>query len=478
MKMTTKGKKVSDLPEEQQKMFATPAGFARFYLGLNPHATHEKVMNACGRMGAQIVFRAANEVGKTSYIACLVILWWLFVFPKGKVISTAGVYRQVTEQLVPCLHRYSGRFPKWDFLKDRIVIGGTTRYLGFSTSDPGYFEGFHGSLDEPLLIIFDEAKSIKQGIYDAAERCKPQVFLQMSSPGQPEGPFYNNCTRLASFFQQFKLTQPECPWHDKAEIQRRIDKYGMNHPLVRSMIFAEFMEFVDNALLSLAAYEHCRDNPPSFKPGERHAFCDFAAGRDENVLGVRLGNRVWIEKAWRDPNTMSAVGQFVLLFSKLKKEIGLQPYEIEGDADGLGKPMLDRIVESGWNILPFRGGDDPLVDREYFNRIAEVWGLGTRAIQRQELIFKEHDDELMTQLINRKSKVHSSGKFWIETKEEMKKRGLGSPDRADSVLGAAMPLRRIETKNLIHHADPFPDWPEQAEMRVDSDLIKGMETGA
>ena len=64
------------------------------------------------------------------------------------------------------------------------------------------------------------------------------------------------------------------------------------------------------------------------------AFCDFAAGGDENVLAVRRGNRVEIVATWREQDTMKAVGRFIQLF----REQDLRPEQISGDEGGLGSP--------------------------------------------------------------------------------------------------------------------------------------------
>lgn len=50
------------------------------------------------------------------------------------------------------------------------------------------------------------------------------------------------------------------------------------------------------------------------------------------------------------------------------------------------------------------------------------------------------DDEILKeQLVNRKWRRTSDGKLLLESKEDLKRRGGHSPDRADAVLGAMMP---------------------------------------
>jgi phage terminase large subunit len=44
------------------------------------------------------------------------------------------------------------------------------------------------------------------------------------------------------------------------------------------------------------------------------------------------------------------------------------------------------------------------------------------------------DEKLVTQLTTRKWRMGSNGKIYLERKEDMKNRGLSSPDRADALI--------------------------------------------
>jgi hypothetical protein len=205
------------------------------------------------------------------------------------------------------------------------------------------------------------------------------------------------------------------------------------------------------------------ENPPAKSGHDRHAFCDFAAGRDKNVFARRIGNEVVIRKAWQDRNTMSAVGEFITMFSEDKKQVGIEESEISGDADGLGLPMVQRIQEVGWQINEFHGGKAPRFDEGYRNAVAEAWGEGAAKIKRCEVILPR-DADLKAQILGRKAKRNSSGKLELEPKEDMKKRGLNSPDEADAVFGCMMPAHKLQSFPL--HAIPRQEagsWQEQLE---------------
>lgn len=320
------------------------------------------------------------------------------------------------------------------------------------------------------MIILDESAAIKDRLIIAAEeRCNPARFLMMGSTLDPTGQFYAACTSLAKSYQQHKITQLDCPWIARETIQRRIEKYGPEHPIVLSSIFAEFAISVENALLSLREWDGCLEANANGTPipqgDERHVFLDFAAGRAENVIGCRVGNRAWIEKAWREKNTMAAIGEFISNLNRLAKPapvgIRLRPEEVEGDADGMGIVFCQALAEAGWPVIHFHGNSKPLINNEYGNRIAEVWTEQTILIRKKEWIIGKAapggqpaapDEELKAQVINRKAGRNSKGQLTIESKEDMTARGVISPDRADALLGAMAPRPMTSSVNLT---DPF-----------------------
>jgi len=461
---------------------ARPWSYARVKLGKNLHPKHEAVLRDLYEPGSRVAFRCGNEVGKTSSVAVSAILHHCDIL-KGLVVSTAGVKRQVEHQLWPNLTLYQHLYPDWKFsglsIKD---AQGRERYLGFTAADQGTFQGFH-NLDGPLMIVCDESAAINDQILQAAEeRCNPTRFLLMGSPLDPQGVFYQACTSLARHYKQHKLSQLECTsdkllrvesggveslrnqrgWLDPAVIQRKIDKWGPEHPLVLSNVFAEFSLKVEGALLSLREWDACLESPPTLAEHatENHVFIDFAAGRAKNVIAVRKGNKVWIEAAWREKNTMAAIGECVSRLNRLSREIKLKPHEVEGDADGLGIVFCQAIAEAGWPIQHFHGGGKPLLNPEYRDRISEVWTEGTIGIRKREWILPR-DEELKGQLISRKAARDSKGRLTIESKEDMARRGIESPDEADAVLGAMGPLPLGKSINLSD-PDLQRNWMEQA----------------
>jgi phage terminase large subunit len=217
------------------------------------------------------------------------------------------------------------------------------------------------------------------------------------------------------------------------------------------MVMAEFMESVANAVVELKPLEDLMADPPIERRAggsgaDRKAFCDFAwsGDGDETVLALRDGNVVTLEETFRADNLQAVAGRLVAAFNRLR----LRPHQIDGDEGGGGKLICDELQAMGWRINRINNGAAPRYSEHYANLAAEMWFEGAKQIARREIILPD-DDTLRAQMLDRKRVPHFRGKLAIESKADMKRRGVESPDRADAVFGAMTPVRRIQSVNII-----------------------------
>ncbi len=428
-------------------------------------------IRGCGRRGRRLT---PNGAGKSSAIVAGLALWWLAVHPRGRVVITSKDARQLDNQVWAALSIHRGKFPTWTFLDREIRTETGGMAVGFTTNDAGRAEGWHKQDDiaGPLLIICDEAKSIDEEIFQAFDRCTFNGLLYISSGGAMMGRFYDAHTKLRAQFRTRAVSLKECPHIPKEKIDDIIGHYGLEHPFTRSAVFGEFMAEDDSIrfVAPLTMVQSAIQHPPAAKPGARRAFCDFAAGGDENVLAIREGNVVRPLIAWRERNTMAAVGRFIVEFRKA----GLLAEEIFADEGGLGKTMCDAMMEAGWTVHRVNNGAAPFDDR-YINRGGEMWHATARQLLKGEVALPA-DDALIAQLTTRRARFDSKGRLGIETKDDLAKRSLPSPDRADAVCGVCaaadfFPVR--QSKSII------TSWREELERREENESysLAGMDAG-
>lgn len=424
----------------------SPAAFAVLRLGMIPYDWQAECLEAIGLQeegGPPVSIVAANGSGKTSNLVAPAVLWFLSRYPRGQVVVTSGSFRQVEKQLWPAMRVFSSRFPEWAFLQTELKTPEGGFALGFSTDQPGRAEGWHpkvGREVDPVFIIVDEAKTVPNAIFEAFDRCTRVFQLYVSSPGPASGEFYESFHANRGDFWTRKVTSMECPHIDPEKRKRDRRRHGESSALYRSMHLAEFTEDEERLIITAAALREAIDlQPEPNRKGEKVAFFDFAAGRDENAMALREGNVAGIIDAWVESDTVQAVRKFI----RLAKENGLQASQCWGDADGLGKPMFDQFADEGFRINAFHGGLKSTDPDNYSNLIGEVWIQGARKIVRRKIHLLSDGAEgldpiTFKQLTTRFIEWDKNGKLRVESKDDMKARGLKSPDRGDALLGCIM----------------------------------------
>jgi hypothetical protein len=267
------------------------------------------------------------------------------------------------------------------------------------------------------------------------ERCQPTRVLMMSSPGGSSGYFYEAFRRNDGKWKTFTVTAYDCPHIRKEWIDEQVARWGEGHPLVRSMIHAEFMED-DGSLTAVKTvdWQRCVSDPcKEESEGQRlTAGCDFSAGGDESVMVVRKGNCVRGLVRWRDRDTMASVGRFIAEFRKW----GVKAEDVYADVGGMGVVMCDALRAEGWDVRRVNFGERAIRDDQFVNRAAEMWIEFGRMVEEGKVNLGPcgTDEVLLQQFVSRKVRTNGKGKLTLEGKDELRARGINSPDRADAMV--------------------------------------------
>ena len=325
-------------------------------------------------------------------------------------------------------HRY---FAGWQWLEDEIRNASGGFCFGRASDVGGNIEGIHDQQGSPVALLIDEAKTIRDDVIDTLSRCHTTFRLFMSSTGQASGGFYRICTAQADRWRVFRVPSSECAHVSKAEIEA--DRENLKDSVFRIKHGAEWLYDAGDSMISL---EHVRsllaDPPAAVKDGRRRGFCDFAGSGDESVLAVCEGNCARIVEAWRHYDTMNSVGKFLNLFRKL----GLSSHQVGGD-EGYGHALMDRMGEQGFFLKRINNGSPASKPNLYANLSAEWWSTVAELIEHRRVVIP-CDEKLVAQLTSRQKLYDSKGRERLESKADMRARGLESPDRADALIGSIM----------------------------------------
>lgn len=104
---------------------------------------------------------------------------------------------------------------------------------------------------------------------------------------------------------------------------------------------------------------------------------------------------------------------------------------IKVDDTGVGGGVTDDLMKRGYNVMPINFGAKPTETDKYPNLISEAWFYMASII---ETISLKMDNDLLMELSSRKWVMDSRGKRGVESKDNYKKRGYRSPDKADATI--------------------------------------------
>lgn len=464
---------------ERGRKAGSYAGFGEQVLHKSFYPKQREALDALNEAGSLVTFASCNGGGKTQEVIATAILAHLVLY-RGKVVVTSGSWAQITSQLMPALEANEHKVRGIRVLEKRVETDTPASFMqALSTSEAGRFEGHHGSREVPLLIVIDEAKTVKDPIFQAVDRCRiPREHCRIlfaSSPGYAQGTFFQSHTdrNFGLTHPPIKQTAADCPHISQAEIAAARLKWGAEHPLVRSMVDCEFMPFVQGAIVQLNELDALLADPPPFVDGECKWFFDSAwsesASGDETVLAERRGNRLRLVACFRERGLHATSGRLVGEFVRL----GLSPADadqIEGDNGGEGSLLIDQLHKMNWQVGRANNGDPPRWNDRYANLAAEFWVDGAMGITQRQWILPR-DTDLYGQMLNRRLVPNNKGLLAIESKQAMKdpNREGGavkcSPDRADAVFGAMARHNRMRPQNLIQQAPAMraqTDWSGEA----------------
>jgi len=161
-------------------------------------------------------------------------------------------------------------------------------------------------------------------------------------------------------------------------------------------------------------------------------------GEDRTSIIYRQGRKAYNLTSYSKKNTMEVAG---IVNTLIKKD---NPVQVAVDVGGLGAGVVDRLIELGHGdiVVAINAGESPLNQDKYKNRRAEMWGALNKWLNDSMPVQIPDKDSLHADLCAPFFTYDSNSRLVIERKEEMRKRGVRSPDEADALcLTFAEPIR-------------------------------------
>lgn len=427
-----------------------PAGFVREVLGEQLWSKQAEIAQAL-MSRRRVAVPSCHAAGK-SFLASRIVAWWLSCHPAGDafVVTSAPTFAQVRAILwreVRRAHK-KGKLPgklnqtEW-WLDDELVAFGRKP----ADLDPTAFQGIHA---RRVLVVFDEACGIPKPLWDAGDTLltnDQSRFLAIGNPDDANAHFARVC-RPGSGWTVIRIPAATTPnlsgeaiAPDTAPLlisplwvaEKRLD-WGEGSALWKAKIEAEFPDDGDDSLFPAAWIRAAAAaDLPAATPVELGV--DVARfGRDATILMLRAGGRARCVAALRGRDLMAVTGAVIEAIRSHKPEI------VRIDDAGLGGGVSDRLAEiqreSGLpcRIVPVNVARPARNSERFANSRAEFfWGLRQR-FQDQQIDIDAADEELHKQLSALTFCLDSRGRTKIIGKDDLRRQGISSPDRADALM--------------------------------------------
>jgi hypothetical protein len=423
-----------------------PRIFVREVFGVTPDPWQDEVLHAFATT-QRIALKACKGPGKST-----VESWcgWNFLLtrPHPKVICTSITGDNLRDGLWAEYAKWQGRSPllreAFEWTNTRIFAKqhpetwfASARQWSKSADPASQADTLAGIHADYVLFQIDEAGGVPDSVASAAEAAlSTGVETKLMLAGNPtllSGPLYRACTRERDLWWVKEITgDPDDPMRapriDLQWARDQIAKYGRDNAWVLVNVFGQFPPRQSNSLIGaedVAQAVKRTLTPQEYQQDARIIGVDVARfGDDRSVAFLRQGRKAYPPRVWRGLDLMTLSGHVADFMD------GYQPDAVFVDQTGIGSGVVDRMRQLGRRVIGVDFGGKAR-DEKMANKRAEMWWLMAQWVPTASLPdISELHAELTAPTYGY---ANAQGRLQLESKEELKKRGLPSPDLADAL---------------------------------------------
>lgn len=410
----------------------------------------------------QVAVASGHDIGKSALVA-MVTDWGLSTCEDTRALLTANTDTQLRTKTWPEMDKWFKLAINdfWFRVNAESITARDAKHerqwradrVAWSENNTEAFAGLHNK-GKRIVVIFDEASSISDKIYEVTEGAlideKTEIiWLCFGNPTRNEGRFRECFGRLSHRWKTHQIDSRTVEGTNKEVLNKYVEDYGEDSDFVRIRVRGEFPRAASNQLISSEVVAICRKyKAMGYESLPKILSCDVARyGDDRTIIGWRQGRKCVISDRIRGMDTMQVA---MRVSQRIDEE---RPDAVVVDGDGLGAGVVDNLRFRGYgdSLHEYRGGmpaNDPV---KYYNKRAECWSEMNDWLKAGAEI--PDDPALEQDLTGPMYAFSNKGQIQLEKKDDMKKRGLASPDLADMVamtfepkLYAKMPVNKVVTE--------------------------------
>jgi predicted fused transcriptional regulator/phosphomethylpyrimidine kinase len=442
-----------------------PALFVRDVIGAEPVPWQEKALRALVTHD-RLSIRSGHGVGKSAFLSW-VIIWWHTMHYPAKTGCTAPTAKQLNDVLWSELAKWHRQMKdpirSWFEVRSDVLVLKSAPKESFAVArtarkeEPEAFQGLHS---DNMLIIADEASGIDDIIFEVSQGAMSTPGAKTILTGNPtrtSGYFFDTHHKLRDKWWTLRVASGEskATYESNAYAQEIADAYGPDSNIFRVRVLGEFPQSEDDVVVPLHLVENAQNRDVKPGPGSVIWGLDVARfGDDRSALAKRRGNAL-LDKTqfWRGKDLMQ-LSNLIAAEYEMTPEPD-KPHRICVDAIGYGAGVADRLKEMGYPALAVNVAEQAAAKKNYMRQRDELWFKAREWFMGLDCTMPA-DDELAAELTGVKYALTQGGKIQVESKDDMKRRGLRSPDLADAFCMTFAATDRIHSQRFWGRELPMP----------------------
>ncbi|HIE4128423.1 TPA: hypothetical protein ACXOGX_001232 [Stenotrophomonas maltophilia] len=411
----------------------------------------EKLRSGVATIGEVIqqAVASGHGIGKSALVAWL-CNWAVDTFEDTRGVVTANTANQLEKKTWPEI----GKWRRLGLTKDWFDVTATALISTAKGHDQSWridavpwsehnteaFAGLHNA-GKRIILIFDEASAIADKVWEVAEGALTDALTEIiwavfGNPTRNVGRFRECFRRLKHRWSHRQVDSRTVPGTNKAQIAKWAADHGEDSDFFKIRVRGMFPSMSAKQFISetdvVAAYgRHLR--PEQYNWAPKVITLDPAwEGDDELVISLRQGLMFKVLRTL--PKNDNDIHVATVL-AQLKDEHKADAVFVDAGY-GTGIVSAGRTWNRDWRLVWFSAESN---DPGCLNKRAEMWKKARDWLKEGGAI--PEDPQLRDELQAPETVARLDGKIQIESKKDMKRRGVPSPNRADSlVISFAYPV--------------------------------------
>jgi hypothetical protein len=434
---------------------------------------HQARIVAAVEANPRVAVRAAQAVGK-SYASAALVVAFMLSRDGALVISSAPTARQMSAILWREIHDIyrASRLPlggtllqtEWR-LDNRLALGFVSN-VGTDSQMAVKFQGLHGA--GSVLIVVDEASGIDRNAMDSLRGSltnQDSHLLLIGNPGETSGLLYDAFHSLRHLYVGLHVSYkdvapnfyadgrprevPSAPFLTGPEfVEQAKAEWGESGANYQVRVLGEFPSQASDSIIAVQWAEEAVKRPAPVDMPRRVYECGVDPARfgsDQTAVCIRSNDEVILVEAWSKYDTVASAERVAELAREHRVTV------IRVDTVGVGGGVYDHLrllsdagkLPTACRLVEYNAAAKPRDPEHYKMKRDSDWAALRDRFREGRICALPNNQKLLSQLVSVRFSFDSAGRMCAESKDSLKKRGISSPDLAESVLLAFSPERPV-----------------------------------